>query len=123
MAKAKPKGATKANLKTVSQKTDKQANKKADHKPEKGKQVTHVEGIKKTVLASMLGIIGGLLSYYISGSFGIFILIVVFYSQRLILPRLQIDVKEYQLKDWFYTGFMTFAFWFVSWTILLNQPA
>ncbi len=123
MAKAKRKAAPKANLQTVSQKTDKKPDKTADLKPQKGKQATHVEGIKKTLVASMLGIIGGLLSYYVSPSFGIFIFIVVFYSQRLILPRLQIDVKEYQLKDWFYTGFMTFAFWFMSWAILLNQPA
>lgn len=122
MAKAKRKGAPKADLKTVSQKTDKQANKKTEQKPQKGKQVTHVEGIKKTLLASMLGIIGGVLSYYVA-SFGIFIFIVVFYIQRPILPRLQIDVKEYQLKDWLYTAFMTFAFWFVTWTILINPPA
>ncbi len=123
MVKAKRKGASKANLQTVSQKTDKKADKKTDRKPEKEKQETHVEGIKKTLLASMLGIIGGLLTYYVSASFGIFILIIVFYIQRPILPRLQIDVKEYQLKDWVYTAFMTFAFWFVSWTILLNQSA
>ncbi len=121
MAKAKRKRAPKADLKAVSQKTDKIVDKKAEQKPQKGKQATHVEGIKKTLVASMLGVIGGVLSFYLA-SFGIFIFIVVFYIQRLILPRLQIDVKEYQLKDWFYTGFMTFAFWFVSWTILLNQP-
>ncbi len=123
MAKAKRKVASKANSKTVSQKTDKKADKKQAQTPQKGKQATHVEGIKKTLLASMLGIIGGLLSYYVGASYGIFIFIVVFYIQRPILPRVQIDVKEYQLKDWLYTAFMTFAFWFVSWTILLNPPA
>ncbi len=122
MAKAKRTGALRANSKKVSKKTDKKADKKTDHKPEKGKRATHVEGIKKTLLASLLGIIGGVLSYYVP-SFGILIFIVVFYIQRPILPQLRIDVKEYQLKDWFYTGFMTFAFWFVCWTILINQPA
>ncbi|MGZ4901701.1 MAG: EMC6-like membrane protein [Halobacteriota archaeon] len=122
MAKPKRKGAEKANLKTVSKKTDKKVDKKTNQKPEKGKRATHVEGIKKTLLASLLGIIGGVLSYFVP-SFGILIFIVVFYIQRPILPRLHIDVKEYQLKDWVYTGFMTFAFWFVCWTILLNQPA
>ena len=24
-------------------------------------------------------------------------------------------------KDWFYQGFMTFAFWFMTWTILLTS--
>jgi hypothetical protein len=23
-------------------------------------------------------------------------------------------------KDWFYQGFMTFAFWFITWTLLLS---
>ena len=23
-------------------------------------------------------------------------------------------------KDWFYQGFMTFAFWFMTWTIMLT---
>ena len=123
MAKAKPKRAQKANSKTVSTKTDKKADKKTEQKPEKGKRTTHVEGIKKTLLASLLGITGGVLSFLVPQSYGILIFIVVFYIQRPILPRLQIDVKEYQLKDWFYTAFMTFAFWFVCWTILLNKPA
>ncbi len=121
MAKAKRKGAPKANLKTAAQKTDKKPEKKTDQKPEKGKRATHVEGIKRTLLASLLGIVGGVLSYY-AASFAILIFIVVFYIQRPLLPRLQIDVKEFKLKDWFYTAFMTFAFWFVCWTILLNQP-
>ncbi len=123
MAKAKPKRAQKANSKTVSKKADKKADKKTEQKPEKGKRATHVEGIKKTLLASLLGITGGVLSSLVPQSYGILIFIVVFYIQRPILPRLRIDVKEYQLKDWFYTAFMTFAFWFVCWTILLNKPA
>lgn len=122
MAKAKKKVPEKADLKAVPQKA-KTTDKKADQKREKEKRVTHIEGIKKTLLASLLGIFGGVLSYYAIPSFGILILLVVVYAQRLILPRIQIDLKEYQLKDWFYTAFMTFAFWFVSWTILLNKPA
>jgi len=122
MAKAKKEAPQKADLKPVPQKA-KATGKKADQKREKEKRVTHIEGIKKTLLASLLGIFGGVLSFYAIPSFGILILLVVVYAQRLILPRIQIDLKEYQLKDWFYTAFMTFAFWFVSWTILLNKPA
>jgi len=122
MAKAKKKVPQKADLKAVPQKA-KTTDKKADQKREKEKRLTHIEGIKKTLLASLLGIFGGVLSYYAIPSFGILILLVVVYAQRLILPRIQIDLKEYQMKDWFYTAFMTFAFWFVSWTILLNKPA
>ena len=122
MAKAKKKVLQKADLKAVPQKA-KTTDKKADQKREKEKRLTHIEGIKKTLLASLLGIFGGVLSYYAIPSFGILILLVVVYAQRLILPRIQIDLKEYQMKDWFYTAFMTFAFWFVSWTILLNKPA
>jgi hypothetical protein len=30
------------------------------------------------------------------------------------------DTTKLGAKDWFYQGFMTFAFWFMSWTILLS---
>ena len=122
MAKTKEKAAPKTEKKGAAQKAEKKVPAKTDEKKEQEKQTKHVEGIKKTLLSSLLGIAGGVLSYY-APPYGILILLVVVYAQRLALPRIQIDTKEYRFTDWFFLVFMTFAFWFVSWTILLNKPA
>jgi hypothetical protein len=122
MAKTKEKTAPKTQKKGAAQKAEKKSPTKSDEKQEQEKQVKHVEGIKKTLLSSLLGIAGGVFSYY-APAYGILILLVVVYVQRPVLPRIQIDTKEYRFTDWFFLVFMTFAFWFVSWTILLNSPA
>lgn len=122
MPKTKEKAAPKTEKKGASRKAAKKGPTKADEKQGQEKRVKHVEGIKKTALSSVLGIAAGVLSYYLP-AYSFFILIVVVYGQRLVLPRLAIDTKEFRLTDWFFLVFMTFAFWFVSWTILLNKPA
>ena len=122
MPKTKGEAASKAETKGSRRKAEKKPQTKADEKPESEKQIKHVEGIKKTLLSSLLGIAGGVLSYYLP-AYGILILFILVYGQRLILPRVKIDTKELRFTDWFFLVFMTFAFWFVSWTILLNKPA
>jgi len=122
MAKTKEKAAPKTEKKGAAQKAEKKSPAKTDEKQKQEEQTKHVEGIKKTLLSSLLGIAGGVCSYYLP-AYGILILLVVVYAQRLALPRIQIDTKEYRFTDWFFLVFMTFAFWFVSWTILLNRPA
>ncbi|MGZ4864327.1 MAG: EMC6-like membrane protein [Halobacteriota archaeon] len=119
MAKTKGKPAPKTQKKGASPKAEQKGLVKADDKKEPGRQVKHVEGIKKTVLSSLLGIVGGVASFYLS-AYSLFILIVIIYSQRLILPRVGVDAKEFRATDWFFLVFMTVAFWFVTWTILLN---
>jgi hypothetical protein len=119
MAKTKGKAAPKTEKKDASRKAEQKGLVKADEKQEPDRQVKHVEGIKKTVLSSLLGIVGGVASFYLS-AYSLFILIVIVYSQRFILPRLGVDAKEFRATDWFFLVFMTVAFWFVTWTILLN---
>jgi hypothetical protein len=122
MPKTKGKSASEAQTKGAQRKAEKKSPTKADEKPESEKQIKHVEGIKKTLLSSLLGIVGGVFSYYLP-AYGILILLIVVYAQRLALPRVKIDTKEYRFTDWFFLVFMTLSFWFVSWTILLNKPA
>jgi cation transport ATPase len=122
MAKTKEKAAPKTEKKGAAQKAEKRSPAKTDEKQEQEEQTKHVDGIKKTLLSSLLGIAGGVISYYLP-AYGLLILLVVVYAQRLALPRIKIDTKEYRFTDWFFLVFMTFAFWFVSWTILLNSPA
>lgn len=58
-----------------------------------------------------------------NGSFGFLILAILIYVQKYIFPYLGIDSKRFGFKDWFFLSFMTFCFWFVTWTLLLNGPA
>ncbi len=108
------------------EKSEKKPEKQTQKQREDEKILQHEEGIKKTITASLFGIAGGIVSYYLNvGSYGIIIgiliLIILIYLQRQALPLIGIPVKEFRFTDWFYLGFMTFAFWFVSWTILLNK--
>lgn len=95
--------------------------------PEERKQA-HIEGIIKTAVASVIGVIAGILSY---SQFGIgdevrwyaVIIIVValaYYALRLLFPLIRINTKEFGFKDWFYVEFLVVDFCLVTWTLLLN---
>jgi hypothetical protein len=95
------------------------------------KQAAHVERIKKTVVACALGILAGILSFLTGGVpdasglqnnslLAIFIMLVGVVVQRHLFLLMKIDTARLGAKDWFFQGFMTFSFWFISWTILLT---
>ena len=91
------------------------------------KQAEHIERIKRTLTASLIGIFVGGLSYYISisyskdsGLLALMLMIAGIVVQKHIFMLLHMNTQKLGAKDWFYQGFMTFAFWFMSWTILLT---
>jgi hypothetical protein len=91
------------------------------------KQAEHIERIKRTLAASLIGIFVGGLSYYISisyskdsGLLALMLMIAGIVVQKHVFMLLRMDTGKLGAKDWFYQGFMTFAFWFMSWTILLT---
>ena len=91
------------------------------------KQAEHIDRIKRTLTASLIGIFAGGLSYYISISFktdsgllAFMIMIAGIVVQKHIFMLMHMDTDKLGAKDWFYQSFMTFAFWFMSWTILLT---
>jgi len=91
------------------------------------KQAEHIVRIKRTLTASFIGIFVGGLSYYISisyskdsGLLALMLMIAGIVVQKHIFMLLHIGTQKLGAKDWFYQGFMTFAFWFMSWTILLT---
>ncbi|HOW34588.1 MAG TPA: hypothetical protein PLN32_09065 [Methanoregulaceae archaeon] len=88
--------------------------------------------IKRTLIATALGIITGVISYLaidssqILGfqSYTILALLIMFAGivvQKHIFMLMHLFSKPLGFKDWFYQGFMTFAFWFITWTILLTS--
>ncbi len=96
------------------------------------KQAEHIARIKRTLIASLLGILTGVLSYWSGGiptatglqenGFLAFMLMLAgIVVQKHIFKLLGMDTSKLGAKDWFYQGFMTFAFWFMTWTILLTS--
>jgi hypothetical protein len=91
------------------------------------KQAEHIDRIKRTLAASLIGIFVGGLSYYItisystdSGLLALMLMIAGIVVQKHLFMLLGMDTEKLGAKDWFYQSFMTFAFWFMSWTILLT---
>ena len=96
------------------------------------KQAEHVARIKRTIAASLIGIIAGILSYWSGGipnaagvqanGFLAFMLMLAgVVLQKHLFIFMGMDTSKLGAKDWFYQGFMTFAFWFMTWTILLTS--
>ena len=92
------------------------------------KQAEHIARIKRTLIASILGIFVGILSYYISISFSkdsgilaLMLMLACIVIQKHIFIFLGMGSTKMGGKDWLYQGFMTFAFWFMTWTILLTS--
>jgi len=104
---------------------------KIPEKSEEERKKEHIDGIKKTIIPGVFGIIGGFISFYLAGEigasgvqiragFGLILLVFTIFVQRFVFPLVSIPVGELGTKDWLYIGFMTLTFWFISWTFLLN---
>jgi hypothetical protein len=92
------------------------------------KQDEHITRIKRTLIASIIGIFVGVLSYYISisiskdsGLLALMLMLAGIVIQKHLFILMGLDTAKLGGKDWFYQGFMTFAFWFMTWTILLTS--
>jgi hypothetical protein len=92
------------------------------------KRKAHIQGIIKTAVASILGIIAGILANMQYGmgtetkwyAVVTIVAILAYYAQRLIYPAIKINTKEFGFKDWFYVEFLVVDFCLVTWTLLLN---
>jgi membrane protein YdbS with pleckstrin-like domain len=86
------------------------------------KKEDYVEGIVKTVIPVLCGVIAGILSFFVradpQSSDGLLIAILLVMVQKFIYPFFHTDIKG--LKDWLYISFMTVFCWFVTFALLLN---
>lgn len=88
----------------------------------------HKEGIIKTAVAAIIGIIAGTIAYTQLGAgetekwYAILTIIagLSYYAMRLVFPMIKIHTKEFGFKDWFYVEFIVIDFCLVTWTLLLN---
>ena len=89
-----------------------------------GRPDDHMQSLTVVTLTSLSGIAAALVSSALAGSatdtVGLYPLAAAILVQLPALRLLGIDVEEFGLKDNVYVAFMTFAFWFVTWTILLT---
>jgi len=95
------------------------------------KQAEHIIRIKRTLIACLLGLGTGILSYIAGGTpdaaglqndglLGFMLMLTGIIVQKHIFLLTGLSSTKLGMKDWFYQGFMTFAFWFMSWAILLT---
>ena len=92
------------------------------------KQAEHIERIKRTFVACIIGIIVGAASFYLSGIaakdiglLAFMLMLAGIVVQRHIFIFARMANTKLSAKDWLYQGFITFAFWFMTWTILLSS--
>lgn len=95
------------------------------------KSAEHLQRIQRSLVACVLGIITGAISYLVIDPslvlgfqsytlLGLLIMAAGVVVQRHIFMALRLGPAALGKKDWFYQGFMTFAFWFITWTLLLT---
>ncbi len=98
------------------------------------KQQEHLVRIEKTLIACGLGFATGIIAFLVISptqieglnSYTILALLIMIAGivvQRHIFMLLRLGSQKMGAKDWLYQGFMTFAFWFITWTLLLTQGA
>ncbi len=98
--------------------------------PRSEKQRLHLIHIKRTLLACFLGIVVGLISFVAAGAnitglsdytlLGLLLMFAAIVIQRHILLFAKLDSPKLGAKGWLFQGFMTFAFWFITWTLFLT---
>jgi len=95
------------------------------------KQAEHIARIKRTLAACLIGIGTGVLAYIAGGIpdvaglqkdgfLGFMLMLAGIVVQKHIFILMGMDTGKLGGKDWFYQGFMTFALWLLTWTILLS---
>ena len=103
-------------------------------KTPKEKSQEHLQRIKRSLIGCVMGIFTGVISYLVTrglpsteilGFTPYTLLALVIMAAGIVIQRhlfilMHLSSPPLGKKDWFYQGFMTFAFWFITWTLLLT---
>ena len=102
------------------------------------KQKEHLLKIKRSLVACLAGMVTGIISFLVIPhtspfteivgfnswtALGLLIMMAGIVVQRHIFMFTKLEPESLGKKDWLYQGFMTFAFWFITWTVLLTGSA
>ena len=86
------------------------------------KKEEYAEGIIKTAVPSLFGVLAGVISFFVItnpvSEDGLLIAILMVLVQKFVYPFLHINMEG--AKDWIYISFMTVFCWFVTFALLLN---
>jgi hypothetical protein len=101
---------------------------KAKPKSAAERRKDRIDGIKKTVYPSALGVLAGFACYYGADAISLLpwhfvmisVILVTYIVQKFTYSFMNIDASGFKTKDWFYVEFMAVDLWLVTWTILLN---
>lgn len=87
-------------------------------------RAAHLRSVTITSVTALSGIAAALASAALasgaSDPSGLYPLAGAILLQLPILRLLRIGVEDFSAKDNLYVAFMTFSFWFVTWTVLLT---
>ncbi|MDY6932434.1 MAG: hypothetical protein SVJ22_11035 [Halobacteriota archaeon] len=87
-------------------------------------RIKYFAGLKRTFVPLAFGVLGGVLSSVFAGDFddvvSFVVLLLMIGLQIPVYSFIDIEVKDFNQKDWVYVLAMTFLSWFVSWGVLLN---
>lgn len=98
------------------------------------KQKEHLLKIKRSLVACLAGMVTGIISFLVIPptdivgfnsytALGLLIMLAGIVVQRHIFMFTKLEPESLGKKDWLFQGFMTFAFWFITWTVLLTGSA
>jgi hypothetical protein len=96
------------------------------------KRKEHLLKIKRSLVACIMGVVTGVISFLLISpsdiigfqSYTVLGLLIMFAGivvQRHLFMFANLKPGSLGAKDWLFQGFMTFAFWFITWTILLTS--
>ncbi|MHC1631340.1 MAG: EMC6-like membrane protein [Methanotrichaceae archaeon] len=136
MAKKKTKKSKKTPKAAITSKKKEKKKSTVAEKKTIDQKKNRINGIIKTLVPAILGIIFGFVSYYFFGTavpeegspglvypwyFIMMLVIGITYGiQKYAYTYLNIKVEEFEGKDWFYVEFIAVDLWLFTWTILLN---
>lgn len=104
-------------------------------RPARDKHKEYRDRIVRTVVGCMMGMLAGIISFAANSTMeggditsrsilGFIIMLATVILQKHVFFLMRCDGGGLTKKDWLYQGFMTFAFWFITWTLLMTgRPA
>ena len=93
------------------------------------RRAEHVRGVTVTFLACFAGVVAAMVSASVASGpedlLGVYVVAGAVLMQfplhrALEAAGIDLDVDDFGPKDFLYVAFMTFALWFVCWTVLLT---
>jgi len=92
----------------------------------------YTERITRTLIAVGAGCIAGVICYFVEEATAasgvgksiilpVLIMLAAIIIQKHIFMLVFKGALRLEKKDWIYQGFITFAFWFVTWTVILSE--